>query len=94
MKSNLDTFTETIRCNACSAHGTDDDWFYQYYYGGGDDDGDDGVCMLVNGICDSGICQGCALGTGECDSGTWDLSTGQCTPPPDGTSYDSEETTR
>ena len=73
-----------------------DDGGNYYYYGGGDDGGDDGdVCTLVNGICDSGICQGCPLVTSECDSGTWDLSTSQCsTPPPDGTSYDSEETTR
>ena len=93
MKSNLDTFTETIRCNACSAHGTDDTFYYYYYYGYYYDDG--GVCTLVNGICDAGTCRGCPLVTSECDSGTWDLSTGQCTtPPPDGTSYDSEEITR
>ena len=74
----------------------DDGGNYYYYGGGGDDGGDDGdVCTLVNGICDSGTCQGCPLVTSECDSGTWDLSTSQCsTPPPDGTSYDSEETTR
>ena len=82
MKSNLDTFTATIRCDACSApstaNGTDDG--SNYYYG--DDDGDDDdafkydgpTCMLVNGICDAGTCRGCPLITGECDSGTWDLS--------------------
>ena len=53
---------------------------------------DDGDSQTTNGICDSGKCQGCPLVTTVCDSGTWDLSIGQCATklPPNGTKCDSE----
>ena len=48
---------------------------------------DDGDAQTTNGICDSGACQGCPIVSSECDSGTWDLSSSQCSAllPPDGT---------
>ena len=54
----------------------------------------DGDAATTNGVCVSGICQGCPLVTTACDSGTWDMSIGQCsaTSPPDGTTCDSETT--
>ena len=53
---------------------------------------DDGNAATTNDICASGACQGCPIVTTVCDSGTWDMSIGQCsaTLPPDGTTCDSE----
>ena len=55
---------------------------------------DDFNAQTTNNMCVSGICQGCPLVTTACDSGTWDMSIGQCsaTSPPDGTTSDSETT--
>ena len=55
---------------------------------------DDFNAQTRNGVCVSGTCQGCPLVTTACDSGTWDMSIGQCsaTSPPDGTTSDSETT--
>ena len=53
---------------------------------------DDGGVATTNDMCASATCQGCPIVTTACDSGTWDMSTGQCsaTLPPDGTTCDSE----
>ena len=55
---------------------------------------DDYNTQTTNDICGSGTCQGCPIVTTACDSGTWDLSIGQCsaTLPPDGTMCDSKTT--
>ena len=41
------------------------------------------MISLENGICDSGICQGCPAPTGACEiaAGTFDPLTQQCTAP-------------
>ena len=53
---------------------------------------DDGDAATTNGVCVSGMCQGCPIVTTACDSGTWNMSNGQCsaTLPPNGTRCDSE----
>ena len=53
---------------------------------------DDGDAATTNDMCALGTCQGCPIVTTACDSGTWDMSIGQCsaTSPPDGTTCDSE----
>ena len=81
--------------------GTDDggNYYYSsssyYYYYNGDDDNN--VCTLVNGICDSGTCQGCPVLTDDCEiaAGTFDAVTQQCSAPTvkaDGATCDLETT--
>ena len=53
---------------------------------------DDSNTQTTNDMCASGTCQGCLIITTACDSGTWDMSIGQCsaTLPPNGATCDSE----